>query len=77
MHSFSYITGIAFNYFGIGEFWDCKSVSNDFGMQTRFFAFNGASLIGALAIKVGDSVVTITTPSESAGSDLPMLRYIL
>ena len=67
-------TGFSFDYFGIGEFWNCKSVANDFGMQTRFYAYKGASLIGAVALKIGDSVVTITTCSQCSSNDLPKLR---
>jgi hypothetical protein len=68
-------TGIEFDYFGIGEFWNCKSIANDFGMQIRFFAYNGASLTGAVALKLADNVVTITTPHVSSPGDLPRLRY--
>lgn len=44
-------------------------------MQTRFYAYKGASLVGAAALKVGDSVVTITTCSECSSSGIsPGLR---
>jgi hypothetical protein len=66
--------GIEFDYFGIGEFWNCKSVANDFGMQVRFFGYGGASLTGAVALKVADNVVTITTLPISSPGDLPRLR---
>eukprot|EP00058_Branchiostoma_floridae_P027962 XP_002613453.1 hypothetical protein BRAFLDRAFT_84589 [Branchiostoma floridae] len=69
------LDGIHFDYFGIGEFWDCKSPVNDFGIQTRFFAHERVSLTGAVAVKAGPSVVTITTPPKSANaSHLPFLR---
>ncbi|CAB4019865.1 hypothetical protein BRAFLDRAFT_84589, partial [Paramuricea clavata] len=68
------LDGIEFDYFGIGEFWNCKSIANDFGMQIRFFAYNGASLTGAVALKLADNVVTITTPPVSLPGDLPRLR---
>ena len=68
------ITGIEFDYFGIGEFWNCKSIKNDFGMQIRFFGYKGASLTGAVALKVAENVVTITTLPVSLPGDLPKLR---
>ncbi|CAH1273220.1 TNC [Branchiostoma lanceolatum] len=68
------LDGRAFDYHGIGEFWDCKSPENDFGVQTRMFGFRGASLIGAAAVKTGHSVVTITTPEHATGNSLPSLR---
>ncbi|CAH1233820.1 TNC [Branchiostoma lanceolatum] len=68
------LDGRAFDYHGIGEFWDCKSPENDFGVQTRMFGFRGASLIGAAAVKTGHSVVTITTPGQATETDLPSLR---
>ena len=66
--------GVEYDYFGIGEFWDCKSVENNFGIQTRFYAYKGASLTGAVAIKAGASIVTITTQVRSLPGDLPTLR---
>ncbi|XP_078611889.1 uncharacterized protein LOC144882157 isoform X2 [Branchiostoma floridae x Branchiostoma japonicum] len=68
------LDGRAFDYHGIGEFWDCKSPENDFGVQTRMFGFRGASLVGAAAIKTGHSVVTITTPEHATETSLPNLR---
>ncbi|XP_078691930.1 uncharacterized protein LOC144922161 [Branchiostoma floridae x Branchiostoma belcheri] len=68
------LDGRPFDYHGIGEFWDCRSPENDFGVQTRMFAYSGASLIGAAAVKTGHSVVTITTPEHATESDLPNLR---
>ena len=68
------ITGISYDFFDIGEFWYCKSQVNDFGMATRFFKYERVSLIGAVALKAGFSVVTITTPSNPSPTDLPNLR---
>ncbi|XP_078611887.1 uncharacterized protein LOC144882156 isoform X2 [Branchiostoma floridae x Branchiostoma japonicum] len=68
------LDGRAFEYHGIGEFWDCKSPENDFGVQTRMFGFRGASLVGAAAVKTGHSVVTITTPEDATETSLPNLR---
>ncbi|XP_078610876.1 uncharacterized protein LOC144881585 [Branchiostoma floridae x Branchiostoma japonicum] len=68
------LDGRAFDYHGIGEFWDCKSPENDFGVQTRMFGFRGASLVGAAAVKTGHSVVTITTPEHATETSLPNLR---
>ena len=76
-HYFHILTGIEFDYFGIGEFWNCKSVKNDFGIQIRFFGYKGASLTGAVALKVAENVVTITTSAVSSRSDLPRLRSVI
>ena len=54
--------GVSFDYFGIGQFWFCLSPSNDFGIQTRFFYFGQTSFTGAVALKIGNSVLTMTTP---------------
>ncbi|XP_028400062.1 uncharacterized protein LOC114523364 isoform X2 [Dendronephthya gigantea] len=68
------LDGVEFDYFDIGEFWNCKSIKNDFGMQIRFFGYKGASLTGAVALKVAENVVTITTLPVSTPRDSPMLR---
>ena len=68
-----FVTGTPYDYFGIGEFVFCQSRENDFGVHTRFFKYKQASLIGALSIKAGLSVITITTPGTSA-QDSPQLR---
>ncbi|KAJ7370749.1 hypothetical protein OS493_030178 [Desmophyllum pertusum] len=47
------LDGIEYDYYGIGEFWGCKSVFNDFGIQFRYFAYQRASLTGGVAIKAG------------------------
>ena len=70
----AFFPGIEFDYFGIGEFWNCKSIANDFGMQVRFFGYGGTSLTGAVALKVADNVITITTLPISSSGDLPRLR---
>ncbi|KAI8506513.1 hypothetical protein Bbelb_159400, partial [Branchiostoma belcheri] len=74
-HSFhTYITStnrISYDYHGIGEFWDCKSVSNDFGVQTRMYAYESASLIGGFAVKTGHSVVTLMTLPNATENDVP------
>ena len=67
-------TGMQFDYFGIGEYWNCKSIVNDFGMQVRFFGYKGASLTGAVALKVAEDIVTITTMPVSSYGDIPKLR---
>ncbi|XP_013399739.1 teneurin-a-like [Lingula anatina] len=66
--------GISYDYHGIGEFWDCMSTANDFGVQVRFFGYKQASLVGAAAVKVGHSVATITTPVNATETTLPTLR---
>ena len=43
-------------------------------MATRFFKYQRVSLIGAVALKAGFSVVTITTPINPSPTDLPNLR---
>ena len=70
---YNVLTGTEFDYFGIGEFVFCHSRENDFGVHTRFFKYKQASLIGALAIKAGMNVITITTPGTAA-TDSPNLR---
>ena len=69
-------TGFSYDFFDIGEFWYCKSVANDFGVDTRFFKYARASLIGAVAIKAGPSVVAISTLHQPKPSDLPTLRFV-
>ncbi|XP_065830968.1 uncharacterized protein [Oscarella lobularis] len=68
------LDGFSYDFFDIGEFWYCKSVANDFGVDTRFFKYARASLIGAVAIKAGPSVVAISTLHQPKPSDLPTLR---
>ena len=68
------IDGLKFDYFGIGEFWDCKSEENDFGCQVRYFYYKQTSLTGAVAVKAGLSVVTITTPTIAQPDDVPTVR---
>ncbi|XP_028400060.1 uncharacterized protein LOC114523362 [Dendronephthya gigantea] len=68
------LDGMEFDYFGIGEYWHCKSIVNDFGMQVRFFGYKGASLTGAVALKVAEDIVTITTLPTSSYGDMPKLR---
>ena len=64
-----------FDFFGIGEFWGCKSVKNDFGLQFRFYYYERASLIGGIALKAGRSVVTIMTIKTERVQDLPVTRF--
>ena len=64
-----------FDFFGIGEFWGCKSVKNDFGLQFRFYYYERASLIGGIALKAGRSVVTIMTIKTERVQDLPITRF--
>ncbi|XP_072043066.1 uncharacterized protein [Amphiura filiformis] len=67
------LDGIPYLYNGIGEFAYCNSEANDFGVQTRFFKYERGSLTGAVSVKVGLSIVTITTPGSDK-DDLPNLR---
>ncbi|XP_072022586.1 uncharacterized protein [Amphiura filiformis] len=67
------LDGKTYDYFGIGEFVYCQSPDNGFGVHSRFFYHNNASLIGAVAVKAGDSVATITTPGTTV-NDMPFLR---
>ena len=67
--------GVNFDFFGIGEFWGCKSVHNDFGLQFRFYYYERASLIGGVALKAGRSVVTIMTIKTENVQDSPIVRY--
>ncbi|XP_019614637.1 PREDICTED: uncharacterized protein LOC109462526 [Branchiostoma belcheri] len=68
------LDGKPYDYHGIGEFWDCKSVFNDFGVQTRMYAYKGASLIGGVAVKAGHSVVTLMTLPNATEKDVPNIR---
>ncbi|KAI8494170.1 hypothetical protein Bbelb_279300, partial [Branchiostoma belcheri] len=68
------VDGTTYDYYGIGEFWDCKSRVNDFGIQVRYFLYERASFTGAAAIKAGENVVTVTTPTYGAAQDLPTVR---
>ena len=67
--------GIEYDYFGIGEFWGCKSLFNDFGIQFRYFAYQRASLTGGVAVKGGHSVLSIMTVNTSDPQEFPKLRY--
>ncbi|XP_019634589.1 PREDICTED: uncharacterized protein LOC109477683 [Branchiostoma belcheri] len=68
------LDGKPYDYHGIGEFWDCKSVPNDFGVQTRMYAYKGASLIGGVAVKAGHSVVTLMTLPNATENHVPNIR---
>ncbi|CAH1231914.1 TNXB [Branchiostoma lanceolatum] len=68
------LDGLSFDYHGIGEFWDCKSVSNDFGVQTRMYAYESASLIGGVAVKAGHSIVTLMTSPNATEKNFPYPR---
>jgi hypothetical protein len=71
----STVDGVAFDYFGIGEFWNCRSIENDFGVQIRFFKFFGASFAGGVAVKTGNVTTTIFTLNNTSGEDnLPLVR---
>jgi len=76
-HQFNYpfsSAGIEYDYYGIGEFWGCKSLFNDFGIQFRYFAYQRASLTGGVAIKAGESVLSIMTVNTSDPKEFPKLR---
>lgn len=66
--------GNYYDYHGIGEFWGCKSKTNDFGFQLRFFFFGSGSLTGGVAVKAGESVVTVVSLITSEPLDQPTLR---
>ncbi|XP_048576746.1 uncharacterized protein LOC5510655 isoform X3 [Nematostella vectensis] len=68
------LDGVAYDYFGIGEFWGCRNLPGDFGYQFRFFAYERASLIGGIAIKAGKSVMTVMTIVTGRVEDMPRLR---
>ncbi|CAH1233157.1 TNC [Branchiostoma lanceolatum] len=68
------LDGKSYDFHGIGEFWDCKSVANDFGVQTRMYAYERASLIGGVAVKAGYSVVTMMTLPNATEKDVPDIR---
>ena len=71
---FYFFPGANFDFFSIGEFWDCKSVQNDFGLQFRFYCYEGASRIGGVALKAGKSIVTVMTIKTENAQDTPILR---
>ena len=71
-----FLLGVNFDFFGIGEFWGCKSVQNDFGLQFRFYYYERASLIGGVALKAGKSIVTIMTIKTENAQDTPILRCV-
>lgn len=66
--------GIEYDFFDIGEFWGCKSLFNDFGIQFRFFAYQRASLTWGVAVKAGQSVLSIMTVNTSDPGEYPRIR---
>ena len=68
--------GVNFDFFGIGEFWGCKSLRNDFGLQYRLFYYERASLIGGVALKAGRSLLTVMTIKTNRPRDSPIVRYV-
>ena len=68
------LDGIEFDYFGIGQFWYCKSQVNDFGYQVRYFYFKKTSFTGAVSIKAGSSVANLMTVHDTNGTAFPVLR---
>ena len=68
------LDGVWFDYFGIGQFWDCKSELLDFGIQVRYFYFKQTSFTGAIALKVGRSVMTVTTAPNATAKQQPLVR---
>ncbi|CAH1774305.1 unnamed protein product [Owenia fusiformis] len=68
------LDGVRYDFHGIGEFWDCKSEANDFGIQTRMFGYRNASLIGGAAIKAGENIVTVMTDQPADKNSLPIVR---
>ena len=71
-----FFLGANFDFFGIGEFWGCKSVQNHFGLQFRFYYYERASLIGGVALKAGRSIVTVMTIKTENAQDTPILRCV-
>lgn len=69
-------SGVEYDFFGIGEFWGCKSRKNDFGLQFRFFYYERASLIGGLAVKTGESIATVMTVKTQYPEDSPIVRQV-
>ncbi|KAL9982165.1 hypothetical protein ACROYT_G010976 [Oculina patagonica] len=68
------LDGVKYDFFGIGEFWGCKSQHNDFGLQFRFFYYKQASLIGGVALKAGRSIVTVMTVKAQSSLVPPIVR---
>lgn len=68
------LDGIKYAFFGIGEFWGCKSLRNDFGLQFRLYYYERASLIGGVALKAGRSIVTVMTVKANNSQDQPIVR---
>lgn len=68
--------GVNFDFFGIGEFWGCKSLGNDFELQYRFFYYERASLIGGVALKAGHSLFSVMTIKTDRPYDSPIVRYV-
>ena len=79
MLSFFFLSssGVEYDFFGIGEFWGCKSRKNDFGLQFRFFYYERASLIGGIAVKTGESIVTVMTIKTQYPEDSPNIRQVI
>ena len=74
---FFWSSGVEYDFFGIGEFGGCKSRKNDFGLQFRFFYYERASLIGGIAVKTGESIVTVTTIKTQYPEDSPNIRQVI
>ena len=69
------LDGVKYDYFGIGQFWYCRSQINNFGFQVRFFYYKKTSFTGAAAVKAGYSVATLNTV-KSTGTGDPILRFV-
>ena len=72
---FCSLLGVKYDFFGIGEFWGCKSQHNDFGLQFRLFYYKQASLIGGVSLKAGRSIVTVMTVKAQDSHQNPIVRY--
>lgn len=67
------LDGKTFDYFGIGQFWGCKSSFLEY--QYRFYGFKRTSFIGAVAIRLGKSaVLTVNSRIPAKSNDLPIVR---
>jgi hypothetical protein len=69
-----FFLGIPYDFFGIGEYWGCQSIENDFGLQFRFFAYERASLTGGIALKAGNDTITLMTVRTPNSTNFPVLR---
>ncbi len=58
----------------VGEFWWVYSPDDDIGIQVRHWGSGNVALIGAVAVKVGDSVITISVVKSATWSAVVRVR---